>query len=442
MIKFLLIVVFIILMLLKKNQILIFYYNLCYLIRFIVIFMYIYKDIKWSMISLIFRCNYYSIWLIILSLWILRLIIICIDRVRAIKILIFLVLLFSLVIFFVSIDLILFYLIFEIRLIPTFFLIVYWGVNLERLNAAYYLLLYILLISFPLLLYIFKIYIYGLTLKFRLMLLVIEAYDFNFWGYLIIYIAFFIKMPIYIVHIWLPKAHVEAPVYGSMILAGVLLKIGGYGLIRMLEIFIKSRVKYNYLIFRVGIIGSILVGIVCLVQVDIKSLVAYSSVVHINLILCRIMTLFNLGFLRRYIIIISHGLCSSGLFYIVNIYYSRSISRLLILNKGLIRKLSILMIWWFLLCSANFSFPFSINFIREILILIVIINWDNFLIIYLILICFFRRAYSLYLFSYVQHGNFRYVEGVYNVRIIKEFIVLIIHFFPLVIFLLNLVIFI
>lgn len=136
----------------------------------------------------------------------------------------------------------------------------------------------------------------------------------------------------------------EAPVYGSIILAGVLLKIGRYGLIRMLEIFIKSRVKYNYLIFRIGIIGRILVGVVCLVQVDMKRLVAYSSVVHINLILCSIITLFNLGFLRRYIIIISHGLCSSGLFYIVNIYYRRTMSRLLILNKGLIRKLSILIL--------------------------------------------------------------------------------------------------
>lgn len=425
-----------------KNYILIFYYNLCYLIRFIIIFMYIYKDIKWNIISLIFSCNYYSIWLIILSLWILRLIIMCLDNIRISKILIFLILLFSLVIFFMSIDLILFYLIFEIRLIPTFFLIIYWGRNLERLNAAYYLLLYILLISFPLLLYIFKIYLYGITLKFSLILLIIERYEFNFWGYIIIYTAFFIKMPIYIVHVWLPKAHVEAPVYGSIILAGVLLKIGRYGLIRMLEIFIKSRVKYNYLIFRIRIVGRILVGIVCLVQVDIKRLVAYSSVVHINLILCRIMTLFNLGFLRRYIIIIAHGLCSSGLFYIVNMYYRRTIRRLLILNKGLIRKLSILILWWFLLCSANFSFPFSVNFIREIIILIVIINWDNFIMVYLVLICFFRSAYSLYLFSYVQHGAGGYEEGFYNVSIVKEFIVLIIHFFPLIIFLLNLIIFI
>lgn len=427
----------------NKNKILIFYYNLCYFIRFIIIFIYIFKDVKWNIISLGFRCHYYSIWLIILSLWILRLIIICLNNLRKIKIIIFLLLLISLIMFFISIDLILFYLIFEIRLIPTFFLIVYWGVNLERLNASYYLLLYMLLISFPLLLYIFKIYLYGITLKFSLILIVIEYYEFRFWGYIIIYIAFFIKIPIYVVHVWLPKAHVEAPVYGSIILAGVLLKIGRYGLIRILEIFINRRIKYNYLIFRVRIVGRILVGIVCLVQVDIKRLVAYSSVVHINLILCSIMTLYNLGFLRRYIIIISHGLCSSGLFYIVNIYYSRTMRRLLILNKGLIRKLSILILWWFILCSANFSFPFSINFIREIIILIVIINWDNFIIIYLILICFFRSAYSLYLFSYVRHGEENYREGVnYLGCIIKEYLIVIIHFFPLIIFLLNLVIFI
>lgn len=441
MIKFILIVIFIGLIILIKNQLLIFYYNLCYLIRFMVIFIYMYKDIKWRSISLIFRCNYYSIWLIILSLWILRLIIICLDCEIISKISIFLLLLFSLLIFFMSIDLIIFYLIFEVRLIPTFFLIIYWGVNLERLNAAYYLLLYMLLISFPLLLYIFKVYLYGLTLKFRLILIVIEIYEFNFWGYLIIYIAFFIKIPMYIVHIWLPKAHVEAPVYGSIILAGVLLKIGRYGLIRILEIFIKSRVKYNYFIFSIRIVGRILVGMVCLIQVDIKRLVAYSSVVHINLILCRIITLFDLGFLRRYIIIISHGLCSSGLFYIVNIYYRRTIRRLLVLNKGLIRKLSILILWWFLLCSANFSFPFSINFIREILMLIVIMSWDNYIMIYLMLICVFRSAYSLYLFSYVQHGDELSLRGVYRGRIIKEFIVLIIHFFPLIIFLLNLIVF-
>ena len=136
------------------------------------------------------------------------------------------------------------------------------------------------------------------------------------------------------------------------------------------------------MIFRVRIVGSILVGILCITQIYIKRSVAYSSVVHINLIVCRLITLFNLGFLRSYITIISHGLCSSGLFYMLSIYYRRSTRRLLNLNKGLIRKLSILILWWFLLCSANFSFPLSLNFISEIIIMIVVINWDKFIIAY------------------------------------------------------------
>ena len=160
----------------------------------------------------------------------------------------------------------------------------------------------------------------------------------------------------YIFHIWLPKAHTEAPVYGSMILAGVLLKIGRYGLGRFLEIFYLITWKYGYLIFRLRVVGRILIEILCLVQVDIKSMVAYSSVVHINLIIRRLMTHFKVGILERYVIIISHGLCSSGIFYIVNLYYLRSGRRLLFLNKGIVGNLPSIVIWWFLFCIVNFFF--------------------------------------------------------------------------------------
>nr|YP_010872883.1 NADH dehydrogenase subunit 4 [Pheidole yeensis]WGV34072.1 NADH dehydrogenase subunit 4 [Pheidole yeensis] len=440
MMKFMLMVMFINFMFIK-NWVMMFYYNLCYFMSFMIIFMYMFKDMKWIMITYTFSCHYYSIWLIILSLWILSLMMMCLDKFNAVKMMMFLLLLFLLMMFFMSMDLILFYLMFEISLIPTFFLIIYWGMNFERVNASYYLLLYMLLISFPLLVYILKMFIYGMTLKFSLMVLVMKSYEFNFLGYVIIYMAFFIKMPMYIVHVWLPKAHVEAPVYGSMILAGILLKMGSYGLIRILEIFIKSSLKYNYLFFSIGIIGSVMIGSACLIQIDMKSLVAYSSVVHMNLMLCSMMTLFNFSFLSSYIMMISHGLCSSGLFYMVNLYYMRTGSRLLMLNKGLNSKLPSLMLWWFLLCSANFSFPFSLNFISEILMLMVIVNWDSLMMIYLLLICFFSSAYSLYLFSYVQQGSSLVMNMGYNNGMLKEYMVLMMHFFPLFMFLLNLVIF-
>ncbi|KAG5336854.1 NU4M oxidoreductase, partial [Acromyrmex heyeri] len=152
-----------------------------------------------------------------------------------------------------------------------------------------------------------------------------------------IYIAFFIKIPIYLY---------------------------------------KVKVKHSYLIFRIGIIGRIIVRILCLVQIDIKSIVAYFSVVHMNLMLCRLMTLLKLDVIGGYIMIISHGLCSSGIFYMVNLYYERSERRLLFLNKSLVSNLPTAIIWWFLFCIINFSFPLSLNFIGEIIILIRILNWD------------------------------------------------------------------
>ncbi|KAG5307708.1 NU4M oxidoreductase, partial [Acromyrmex insinuator] len=205
----------------------------------------------------------------------------------------------------------------------------------------------------------------------------------------------------------------------------VLLKIGGYGLI---ELYYKVRVKYNYLIFRIGIIGRIImVRILCLVQ---------------NLILCRLMIIFKAGVIRRYVIIISHGLCSSGILYIVNLYYERSGRRLLFLNKSLVSNLPAVIIWLLLFCIINFSFPLSLNFIGEIIMLIRILNWDVYILIYLMLICFFRAAYSLYLYSYVYHRtNIYYENKIYNFNL-KEYIILFnAFFFLLLIYLLNLIIF-
>lgn len=442
MIKFIFILRFI-LMILMFNRIIIFFYNLCFIVTFILIFFFMYKDILWINISLFFGCEYYSILLIILSLWIVGLICISLggERGRSIKLIVFIVLIVVLIGFFTSLDIIIFYLFFEISMIPTFFLIIYWGLNYERVSAAYYLMVYILIISFPILIFLINIYKDVIRFKFTLLVEIIILYNFNLGGYLIIYGAFFIKMPIYIFHVWLPKAHVEAPVYGSIILAGVLLKIGGYGLIRFLIIFVKRRLKYNYLIFRLRLVGRVIIGLRCLIQVDIKRLVAYSSVVHINIIIRAILTLFKLGFFGGYIMIVAHGLCSSGLFYIVDLYYKRIGRRLIVLRKGILSKMPSLAFWWFVLCSINFSFPVSLNFVREIFILSVILNWDIIILVYLIIVCFFRCAYSLYLFSYVQHGQcsqYMYFRDNYQ----KEFIIIIIHSWPLVILLLNLIIFI
>nr|YP_010014997.1 NADH dehydrogenase subunit 4 [Crematogaster teranishii]QOI14035.1 NADH dehydrogenase subunit 4 [Crematogaster teranishii] len=446
MMKFFFMMFFMSLMLINESSmVLMFYYNTMFLMSFMMISMFMFKDLSlWESVSMSFGLNYYSIYLIILSAWIIGLMFLSLDfflkEVNR-QVFVFLILLIVLVMFFLSMDLMLFYLMFEISMIPTFMLIIYWGSNPERLSATYYLMMYMLMISFPLLVLVFWIYSYSMTLKFMCLELVLEKYVLGWVNYLIIFFPFYIKMPMYLFHLWLPKAHVEAPVYGSMILAGVLLKMGSYGLVRLMKMMVKTSVMYSYQIFSVGVVGMLLVSMICLVQIDMKSLVAYSSVVHMNLMLCAFMTLFKLGVSGSYVMMVSHGLCSSGLFYMVNLYYSRTKSRLLILNKGLVSKLMGLMLWWFFLCMANMSFPFSLNFLGEIFMIMVILNWDKYIYLYMMLICFLSGAYSLYLYSYVQHGKGGYHESYFNFSFMKEFLVLIIHIYPLLLLLLNLMMF-
>jgi NADH-ubiquinone oxidoreductase chain 4 len=224
---------------------------------------------------------------------------------------------------------------FEGSLIPTLFLILGWGYQPERVQAGIYLLFYTLLASLPLLVAIFYIYsqVGRLFIPFILKDLLVEGSSLL---YLAIIFAFLVKMPMFLVHLWLPKAHVEAPVRGSIILAGVLLKLGGYGLLRMFNLLTPLGIKLNYLWVSVSLVGGCLVRFICLRQTDLKALVAYSSVAHIGLVLGGLITLNYWGICGAFTLIIAHGLCSSGLFCLTNISYERLGSRSLIINKGLL----------------------------------------------------------------------------------------------------------
>lgn len=147
-------------------------------------------------------------------------------------------------------------------------------------------------------------------------------------------LAFLVKIPIFLGHLWLPKAHVEAPVIGSIILAAVLLKLGGYGLIRIAPLF-SSNFILN-LVISISLTGSGLIGFICLNQLDIKVIIAYSSVAHIGLVIGGILYLSNLGLRGAIILIIAHGVRSSIIFFGGNILYSRRFSRRIVLSKGLL----------------------------------------------------------------------------------------------------------
>lgn len=418
-----------------------FIYNFLFIVRFFYLLLFKFdRDCGFSGFSVSYLgLDKSSYILVLLTFWVLSLMLLTLGRGESWKILIFLFILVILLVFFSSLNLILMYLFFELRLIPTYFIIVYWGISPERVAASFYLLVYILFISLPFLFYImFLGLIHG-----RLRVVVLSWWDsflvYGRWDYIVIVGAFLIKLPVYIFHLWLPKAHVEAPVYGSMVLAAVLLKLGAYGLYRILLIF-KFYSFYHEFLMRVGLVGSLLVSLLRMVQIDMKGLVAYSSVVHINLILVALLTLTTSGSLRSFIIMVSHGLCSSGMFFMVNFYYERTSRRLLVLNKGIINYAPSIGLWWFLLCRSNFSYPLSLNFMGEITMLISILRWRVDLLGVLSLCCFFRGAYSLYLFSYIQHGSCSFLN-IFIPASVKEYLVVRFHYFPLVLILFNLIAF-
>nr|AWB99897.1 NADH dehydrogenase subunit 4 [Anopheles darlingi] len=386
-------------------------------------------------ISYYFGLDMISFGLILLSFWICGLMLMASEKVylynnyKNLFIFMILFLLMMLVLTFSSMSVFMFYLFFEASLIPTLFLILGWGYQPERLQAGVYLLFYTLLASLPLLIGIFYILEINSTLSFNLLLNYVFM-DLNLL-YLSLIFAFLVKMPMFLVHLWLPKAHVEAPVSGSMILAGILLKLGGYGLLRMFSLLQMSGVKYNYWWISVSLVGGVLISLICLRQTDLKALIAYSSVAHMGIVLSGLLTLTYWGLTGSYALMIAHGLCSSGLFCLANISYERMGSRSLLINKGLLNFMPTLSLWWFLLCSGNMAAPPTLNLLGEISLLNSIVGWSWITMIMLTFLSFFSAAYSLYLFAYSQHGKIYSGVHFFSVGSVREFSLLMLHWLPL-----------
>nr|AII99340.1 NADH dehydrogenase subunit 4 [Anopheles cruzii]AND46671.1 NADH dehydrogenase subunit 4 [Anopheles cruzii]AND46723.1 NADH dehydrogenase subunit 4 [Anopheles cruzii]QEE94263.1 NADH dehydrogenase subunit 4 [Anopheles cruzii] len=386
-------------------------------------------------ISYMFGLDMISYGLILLSFWICGLMLMASEKIYLLNnyknffVFMLMMLLMMLLLTFSSMSMFMFYLFFEASLIPTLFLILGWGYQPERLQAGIYLLFYTLLASLPLLIGIFYILNFNNTLSFNL-LINVSFLNMNLL-YLCLIFAFLVKMPMFLVHLWLPKAHVEAPVSGSMILAGVLLKLGGYGLLRMFSLLQISGVKYNYWFISISLVGGVLISLICLRQTDLKALIAYSSVAHMGIVLSGLLTLTYWGLTGSYALMIAHGLCSSGLFCLANISYERMGSRSLLINKGLLNFMPSLSLWWFLLCSGNMAAPPTLNLLGEISLLNSIVSWSWVTMIMLSFLSFFSAAYSLYLFAYSQHGKIYSGNFFFSVGNVREFLLLMLHWLPL-----------
>nr|AAU20470.1 NADH dehydrogenase subunit 4 [Speleomantes italicus] len=313
----------------------------------------------------------------------------------------------ALILAFSSTELILFYITFETTLIPTLIIITRWGNQTERLNAGTYFLFYTLAGSLPLLTALIFLYTSLGSLSMNLLLYsskMLSMTSTNNILWLACLVAFMIKMPLYGAHLWLPKAHVEAPVAGSMILAAVLLKLGGYGIIRITLMFTPlTKLSYPFIILALW--GILMTGLICLRQADLKSLIAYSSVSHMGLVVAATLIQTPWSFTGAVILMISHGLISSALFCLANTNYERTHSRTMLLAQGLQITLPLMATWWLLINLFNMAMPPTPNLWGEMVIMVSLFNWSPWSILITGLGALITAAYTLHMFLITQRGR-------------------------------------
>ena len=309
---------------------------------------------------------------------------------------------------FCMLDLLLFYIFFESVLLPIFLIIGVWGSRERKIRAAYQFFLYTLIGSLFILLAILLIYFQSGTTDLQ----VLMVSEFSPQRQLLLWLAFFasfaVKVPMVPAHIWLPEAHVEAPTAGSVILAGVLLKLGTYGFLRYsIPLFPEASLYFTPLVYTMSLVSIMYASLTTLRQIDLKKIIAYSSVAHMGFVTLGLFSLNVQGIEGAILLILSHGFVASALFICIGVLYDRTHTRLIKYYGGLVHVMPIFSTVFLIFTLGNLSLPGTSSFIGEFLILTGVFQTNPFAATCAATGIVLGGAYSLWLYNRVVFGNLK-----------------------------------
>jgi NADH-quinone oxidoreductase subunit M len=346
-----------------------------------------------------------------------------------------------LLISFMTTDIFCFYVFFESVLIPMFLVVGYWGSRERKTKAAFYLFLYTLFGSLFLLFGIFFLYFKTGSTSYEVLANTKLDSETQIALWICFFLPFAIKIPMIPVHIWLPEAHVEAPTVGSVILASLLLKLGGYGFLRFtLPMFPVANDFFSPLIYTLGIVGIIYASMSTLRQIDLKRIIAYASIAHMNVVVLGLFSYTQQGIDGAIFLMIAHGFTSSGLFFVVGCLYDRYKTRLLEYYGGLVQIYPFFAFIFCLFSFANMGFPGTANFTGEFITLAGLFESNSFAMVWAGTGIFLSAVYSIWLYNRICFGTLKmeYIKQYYaNVMEEKEIFILVSLAFLTVYFGLN-----